>query len=39
MVDLLASLMLVIGSMGMVVVSAILIWCWVNRKRLRKLFS
>ena len=39
MYDLLLSLVLVIGSIGMVAISVILIWCWVNRKSLRKLIS
>jgi len=37
--DLLLSLVLVVGSIGVAVISASLIWCWVNRKSLRKLIS
>jgi len=37
MIDLLMSLTLVVASVGVVAVSAALIWCWVNRSRLRHL--
>lgn len=35
MIDLLAALMLVGASIVMVTVSGALVWCWVNRTRLR----